>query len=577
MPKLDLTLPSLLALLLTACPNLGGDSATGTSSGTSDPDTTATGTTTPPPTTGIELLCEPGQERCADDNTREVCKATGLDWKQEACGGKQKCSEDGANTASCVGPCEVASTMPNSLGCEFLAIRMRSGNGDEDLAEFYDAMIVGNPDEGAASVQLYFTPNGSHQEAPSGDPLVLQPGEAHIFKLDNSTITGFSSIRNGGVYRAKSDVPIIAYLHSPLKNSDSNDSSLLLPLKTLRQDYVVASYPAWVDPKNVDGYGGRPSYFNVIALENGTTIEWTPKRDSAGNGVTVPAVLAGETGMVKLNKLDILQVGASTLTNTDYETQDISGAVIHADKPIWVLGGASCARVPYDSQPGCNHLQEQMIPVEYWGKQYVAAHSPLRTAEKHYWRVYAAEDNVIVTTNPSQPPGTLVLAKKGDYKDMIVKSNTSFTFQGTGAFMPVQYLAGNTEAGKIGDPAMYQTIPVEQFIKRYVFIPGVGYTKNFAQVVRAKGAPDVFINKTKVEGYYLVNGGLVNGVDLRYEIADVPLDVPPDNDPMNPTPPPVFVVESEQEFGLSVLGYTEPGTSAYAYPGGMALRPINPQ
>lgn len=577
MPNLDLTLPSLLALVLTAC-NLAPPQDTETDSATNEPATSTsatTATTGPQPTTGDNgLLCDPGQQRCTDDGTMlETCKATGLDWKQEACGGKQKCSEDSMTTASCVGPCEVASTMPNSLGCEFLAIRMRSGNGEEDLEEFYDAMIVGNPDEQDAVVQLYFTPNGSHQEAPEGDPVTLKKGEAHIFKLTNSTISGFSSIRNGGVYRAKSDIPIIAYQHSPLKNSDSNDSSLLLPIKTLRQDYVVASYPAWVDPKNVDGYGGRPSYFNIIALENGTTIEWTPPRDSAGNGVTVPAVAAGMTGSTKLNKLDILQVGASTLTNMDYEIQDISGTIIHADKPIWVLGGASCARIPFESIGYCNHLQEQMIPIEYWGKQYIAAHAPLRNTEKSYWRVYAGEDNVIVTTNPSQPPGTLVLNKKGDFKDIIVKSGTSFTFRGTGAFMPVQYLASYAEAGKSGDPAMYQTVPVEQFIKRYVFITGVDYPKNYAQIVRVHDGAEVFINGTQVEDYYFVNGGKVGDSDLRYDVADVLLDVGDGSEPK------VFVVESDQEFGVSVIGFTTHmfGGSAYAYPGGMALREITPQ
>lgn len=587
MPNLDLPSPSRLApsllalalllpllLPLGACnlsPPAETDTTTDPGTTTPDPDTTATTAVQPTTTNGLELLCQPGEARCADDNTREICKATGLDWKQEPCGAKQKCNEDTMTTAVCNGPCEVAQTMPNSLGCDFLAIRMRSGNGDEDLAEFYDALIVGNPDTETASVQLYFTPNGSHQEAPAGDPVILANGEAHTFQLTNSTISGFSSIRNGGIYRVQSDIPIIAYQHSPLKNSESNDSSLLLPLKSLRQDYVIASYPAWVNPGDLEGYGGRPSYFNIIALENETTIEWVPKRDSAGNGVTVPPILAGETGQIRLNKLDVLQVGASTLTNTDYETQDISGTVVHSDKPIWVIGGASCARVPFESTGGCNHLQEQMIPIEYWGKQYVAAHSPVRTAEKHYWRVYAGEDDVIVTTNPSQPPGTLVLAKKGDYKDMIIKSGVSTTFQGTGAFMPVQYLASFKESGDIGDPAMYQTIPVEQFIKRYVFIAGIGYAQNYAQVVRRYQGAEVFINGEMVTDYEFVNGGKVNNVDLRYEIANVLLDVDPD--PM--AEPKVFIVESDQEIGVSVLGYASPSRSAYAYPGGMALRPIN--
>ncbi len=558
----------LLALLAAGplgCADLGPpakEESTGAAETSVEPATTDA----PMTSGGLMLECEPGTVRCADDDTLETCKPTGLSWKQEPCGAHQKCTQSGNEPAICAGPCEVASAKPNTLGCEILAIRMRSGNGEEDLAELYDALIVGNPDDEPVEVQLFRVPNSTHQEEPAEDPVVLAPGDSHIFKLTNSTISGFSTIRNGGVYRVKSDLPIIAYLHSPLKNSNSNDSSLLLPVKSLRQDYVVASYPAYVDLQNLEKYGGRPSYFNVIALENDTTIEWVPKRDTAGNGASVLSVLAGETGSRQLNKFDILQVGAATLTNENYPTHDISGTVIHADKPIWVVGGTACARVPFESIGYCNHLQEQMIPIEYWGKKYVAAHSPLRNQEKHYWRVYAGEDNVIVTTDPSQPPGTLKLDKKGDFKDMIVANGKSFTFQGTGAFMPVQYLASYAEAGKVGDPAMYQTIPVEQYLKRYVFITGVGYQKNYAQIVRVQGAPDVFINGKKVEDYYSVVA-----VSLNYEIADVELE--PGDEPK------VYVVESEQEFGVSVLGYTTTvgGGSAYAYPGGMALRELTPQ
>jgi len=561
-----IALPTLAFLL--ACPVIGDQ----TSGGTTEPEPDTTASSEPPPTSsssgGLELLCTPGQERCADDKTREVCKATGLDWKQEPCDDHQVCNEIGSESmkvASCVGPCEKASDIPNSVGCEFLALRVRSGNGEEDLAEFYDALIVGNPDPETAEVQLYFAENGSHQELPLGDPVLLASGESHEFQLTNDTIKGFSAIRNGGIYRMKSDIPVIAYLHSPLKNSNSNDSSLLLPVKTLRQDYVVASYPAFADPNDNNLYAGRPSFFNVIALENGTNIEWTPKRDSAGNGVNLKPVTAGMTGSIQLNKLDVVQVGASTLTNPDFSTHDISGTVIHADKPIWVLGGTACAKVPYEAANYCNHLQEQMIPIEYWGTKYVAAHSPLRATEKHYWRIYAGEPGVTVTTDPPQPGTPFPLANRGDYKELIVKSGASFTFQGTGAFMPVQYLASYSEANKIGDPAMYQMIPIEQFIKRYVFATGKGYQQNYAQVIRVKDAAEVKINGQVVTGYYLINS--VNG--LRYEVADFPLD--PGDEAK------VYIAESDDDFGVMIVGYTSTpgmGGSAYAYPGGMALRPL---
>lgn len=567
----ECTLVVWTAMSVVACGDSVAESTGDMASSSTGEAATSTGEPTPTSGDGFELLCTPGQERCADEVTREVCAPTGLAWQASPCGEHQACTAAGGDAlAECVGPCEVASATPSSLGCEFLAMRIRSSNGGEDPAEVYDALIVGNPGEAAVRLQLYLVPEGSHQQEAVGDPVVLAPGEAHSFPLGGETISGQATVRSGGVYRVVSDLPVAAYLHSPLQNSDSNDSSLLLPVAALRQDYVVTSYPGYVsDPKQL---GGRPSYFDVVVLENWTRVEWVPKRPTSGNGANVLAAAAGELSGVTLHKHDVLQLGATEPADLDFAVQDISGTVIHADKPVWVLGGTSCARVPYDSPGNCNHLQEQLIPTEYWGNRYYAAHSPLRGQEKHYWRVYAGADGVSVTTNPPQPGGLFTLAKKGDFVDLAVANGKSFAFHGTGPFMPVQYLGGNAEAAKTGDPAMYQTIPVQQHLKRYVFVTGIGYPLNYAQVVREHDGAEVYINGVLVEDYYFVNGGYYeeNGekLPLSFDAADVLLDAGEQAR--------VFVVESEEPFGVSVIGYSSGagGYSAYAYPGGMALNKL---
>ena len=564
------TLAALAAIaalaLLPACPPASQD----TESSTGTAAAAASSSTGPfdPTTTGFELLCQPGSERCADSNLREICKASGLAYEQVECNKHQLCSEDGdgGSKTSCVGPCEVAGGTPSSVGCEFLAIRVRSFNSADDPAMYFDALIVGNPDKvEAAVVQLYFASNGSGADELIGDPVTLAPGESHIFEMTTSPIGGYSAVRSGGVYRVVSDIPVIAYLHSPLKNSASNDSSMLLPVRSLRQDYIIASYPAFADQALPDDKNGRPSFFNVIALENDTTVEWTPRSTTFGNGFVFENVAPGETGSVKLNRGEVMQVGAASPEgDIDYIKHDVSGTIVHADKPIWVLGGTACAFVPFDSKGFCNHLQEQMLPIEYWGTKYVGAHSPLRAAEPHIWRIYAGEAGVSVTTDPPQPGTPFTLSERGAFKEIIVGSGKSFTFQGTGPFLPVQYLVGSKEAGGKGDPAMYQMIPIEQFLDRYVFVTGVNYDTNYAQVIRVKGAADVTINGEVVTGYYFINA--VNG--LQYEVADWPLapgDVPK-----------VYVAESEDPFGVMVIGYQTTGGaySAYAYPGGMALKPL---
>src|SRR5690606_20833397 len=145
-----------------------------------------------------------------------------------------------------------------------------------------------------------------------------------------------------------------------------------------------------------DTIHGRPSYFTVIALDNDTTVQWTPPQATAAQGQQVAAVAAGQTGTKTLQRFDILQIAAaSPLGDTDYFFHDVSGTVVSADKDIWVMGATQCAFVPFGSG-WCNHLQELMLPLEYWGTTYIGPPAPKRADEHQYWRVYAGDDAITV-------------------------------------------------------------------------------------------------------------------------------------------------------------------------------------
>ena len=139
-------------------------------------------------------------------------------------------------------------------------------------------------------------------------------------------------------------------------------------------------------------------------------------------------------------------------------------------------------------------------------------------------------------------------------KELAIANGESFVFQGTDVFMPVQYLAGFEAAGQIGDPSMYQMIPVEQWLRRYVFVTGIGYNPNYVQVVRPAGAPDVLVDGAVVGGYYAVGD---------YEVSDWKIGEG------------THLAESEAPFGIYQVGYT--AVTSYAYPGGLRLKVINPQ
>ena len=474
------------------------------------------------------LLCVPNTKVCEDGDTYKVCNGDGTAFDPPV-----DCAPDEACfNGECNNLCEQMLVQPSSVGCSFFATRM-----DNYEYEDTDSLVVGNTEQNKqATVQLYQVPNGGGAEIPLGAAVVVPPGGTHTFQLTAQPIVKVSALQKGGTYRVESDIPIIAYQHSPISAIFTNDASMMLPEHALRQNYVIAAYK--------DGLNGYPSYFNVIATADNTKVDWVPPQNTlAGNGVA--GVQAGQMGSVMMNRGDLLQVRVAN-------GGDITGTRVDADKPIWVVGAVGCVNVP-TGVTYCDHIEEQMLPFDYWGKTYVGAHSPTRGSEKHYWRVFGGEDNVMITTEPPQP-GTPFMLNKGQWKELVFGHNVSVIFQGSGPFMPIQYLESQDGGGGTGDPAMYQMIPVEQFLSRYAFVTGTGYSVDYVQVIRTKGGADVLVDGVAVGGYYAIG---------NFEVADKVIN------------PGAHLATSDMPFGIIGVGYTN--ATSYAYPGGLKLEIINPQ
>lgn len=581
--RLLLRSTSLLMLAqVAACGDDGGVRLDSDDAGSSGSATTVADTTSG--TTAPMIECMPGDLRCSNDATAlERCAPTGRMWIPEACPSAtvcQPCEDDTCSAPSCVGPCDSVDDLPSSAGCSFIANRQL--HLDEEAP---DGLIVANPNTTvSATIQIYTTPEGSNVEEAVGDPVVLEPLESHAYQLDTTFVMGYSSMfRTGGTWRVQSDVPIIAYHHAPFQIAIGNDSSMLLPESSLRNDYVVMSY----SPHD-RGFGlGEPSYFEVVALADFTTVEWFPRVDTAGNGLPIPFVEANGMGSLKMNRFDTMRVAASGNLVEVVEDRDVSGTVIRADKPIWVTTGVRCARVPVRDAVMypigfCDPMQEMALPLEYWGTTYVGAPAPDRGDEEQHWRVYAGADDVTITTDPEVVP-PIVLAERGEWFEFKVPNQTAFMFESDRAFMPVQYLqsrrysidpAGeglpepDTDATDVGDPAMYQMVPVEQFLDRYVVATAVGFELNYAQVIRRVGADEVYLNGDPVPFDYQVGD---------YEVANYPVDAG------------TYEIESGDPFGIVQIGYSIGGMknplclssdpmpecfSSYAFIGGIKAEQI---
>jgi hypothetical protein len=585
------SLPVLLLASLAACPTR--PSAENGESGTDDNESSSSGDGDGDSAEGAVIICDPGETQCLDAATLEVCAPTGLEWEQVACEGYEVCESnfvdrEGNTVAACVGPCEKLEDSASSEGCSFYTTGMYQGGVPfGTLPEDYprDAIVVGNPQMTDATVELRWVPFGSNKEELAQGPVKIGPGKSYVFELDaeltiyiDEDPEATSDFRSGTVYHAVSDLPVVAYLHAPYKGQNTNGSTLLLPEHVLQGDYVVYNHAAYV----------APNYFIVIAMENQTTVTWRPTVETAGDNLPLPFLEAGETGMQLMNRFDNMRIQTSIKYDRPKCEQDLSGTIIEADKPIWVVSAVLGLRIPYCGSaevPGCDTIvdikcnngsdfaMEQNLPLDYWGREYVGPHSPLRGTEHHHWRIYAGEDNVTVTVTPAQPGTPINLAARGDWADLVVEPGTHLEFDGNGVFMPVQYVTGHYDIGTDfavdkgnGSPAMVQMVPTAQFLDRYVFVTGSNYNENYVQVIRPAGAPEV-----------LLDGLAIPDSDWQavgeWEVATVLLPIPMLDLPGE------HEISSTESFGIIQYGYSdfisaELNSAGYAYMGGMKAEVI---
>ena len=486
--------------------------------------------------TCVDLLCIPGSVHCVDDSTTEVCNADGTGYDPgPSCGPKEQCQEgDG-----CESLCAVFAQAPSSVGCSFFALNMDNFNESNP-----DAVVVGNTSSTlTAVVTLYGSPGGVETVLQSN--IQIPPLGQHTFTLPNAAsdvIESVSMLRTGGAFRVESDLPVIAYQHSPLQPQATNDASCLLPEATLGKRYFVPSY--------YDALNGYPSYFNVVATTDNTQVSITVPNPTAG-GTGVQALGAGQSTTVTMNRYDTLQVvNASGLSQAQ---RDVMGAEVVASEAVAVFGAVECAQVPA-GYTYCDHMEEQAIPVRNWGTTYVGAHAPQRSgSERYYWRVMAMADNTTIDTNPAQS-GFPVTLNAGEFYEFYTQQ--SFIFTGSGPFSAIQYISGQNAFGAgTGDPAMVTAVPVEQFLNRYVVLTPSGYSQDYIQIIRTTG-DDVQVDGTTVPAnqYYSVGA---------YTVADYQVSGG------------THVIVSNSPFGIMGIGYT--GVTSYGYPGGLALNNIAPE
>jgi len=450
------------------------------------------------------LSCAPGSTGCDGDSVI-ACGDDGRWTRQvvESCdtGAGLHCQY-----GRCADACAEAAVSQSYIGCEYWPTVTRNSQLGVFGGSFDFAVAVANPQQVPVDVSIRRgTEVVAQQRIPAGEVATIAlpwVDELRGRNEDLETLTASSALVRNAAYRLVASMPVTAYQFNPLQylsttpgadnNSYTNDASMLLPTSALGGRNMVIARPSF------GGRGwGAPGFLAVVGTADGTTVTLTSSaRTQAGTGIA--AMSPGESRTFTLDAGDVLQV-LSTITpswtgcDADNQcigdrTTDLTGTMVEADAPVALFGGHDCTNVPYNRY-ACDHLEEQIFPLETWGDDViVAATTPLHDGEPNVWKVVSAVAGNAITFEPAvHAPVTLAAGESVEFE-----SPGAFRVLGTGRLAVAQFTVGQDFAGNSsfddfngdsGDPSMGLGVPADQFRASYDFLTPATYTTSYVNVI----------------------------------------------------------------------------------------------
>ncbi len=388
----------------------------------------------------------------------------------------------------------------------------------------------------------------------------------------------------GGAYHLVSSVPVTVYQFSALEYqgmggppgkdwsscpglqicdqsfqangcfSFTNDASLLLPSTAMTGNYRITGQADWPDVP-------EGATFTITGTQAGTsvTVYVAPGGHIvAGNGIADTP--GGGMLTFTMGAGDVVQLVGDGMS-------DNTGTLVKATAPVQVISGMPCAYQPFNiSDPACDHLEQSVLPAETLGKHYFVSQptSPHNTLAGHIVRIVGNADGTTLTyPGGKAPPGAPSMLSAGQVVDMGVV-DTDFEVQGDHEFAVATFMLGASQTdpndqppNQLGDPSQSNSVAVEQYRIKYVFLAPTDYTVSFVDIVMPMGA-DV-----QLDGAALT--ATPTPISSGFGIARQQLG--PGNNGAH-------VLTSSAGVGIQVIGYGN--YTSYMYPGGLNLNAIAP-
>lgn len=525
---------------------------------------------------GIEgcttMICFPGQSRCNPDSPNEIqiCADDGNSWQDNGeCIGGETC-EDGI----CISACEENAKIPSFLGCDYWAL---------DLDNIEEPCLLGiclNPGTTCNPVNNICEPSAASQQFsvsisnPNTEEVIVtvtnfatmaettySVGAETVdsLPLDRNDVNGTGVTSNA--FHITSTLPVTAHQFNPSNNVGvfSNDASLLLPSNAGGLSYVVLGWPS--GPFGASDVAHAYTSIVAVSENSTTTVTITPTATIQGSG-SISSMPSGTPSSVDLSYGQVLN-----LETMDQANLDLSGTIIESNHPILVFSGHECAFIPDElPTPYCDHIEQQIFPVEAWGNTYIAAKLSPRGTEVDVYRVVASEDGTTLTTDPAIGGVSGQTINRGEVIEF--ETRESFQMTGTAPILLGQFMTGSNYPGipftcsggltGMGDPAFMLAVPSSQYRDNYIFLTPADYLEDWFTAVVPDGTSLTLDGVALSSASYAPIGASGYSVYHHNTSSTGSLDDAQ-----------AHTLSGTAPFSLSVYGYD--CDVSYAYPGGLNL------
>ena len=590
------------------------------------PPTASDGGTTPGPIGATDAgfvagVCEPGDKICVGPSVY-TCASDGSGHAFT-----ELCMDQCVNGA-CTAPCGADNDKVSYLGCSFWATRLENSDLTGDGAYFslsissqgnlpIDVTIT-DADNNAVTATCNITPADGGVIEEDCEELVVQPGGLLSVNLsDLGQVEGTGISRKA--YRINTTGKVSVHQFNPVNNLEthSSDATLLLPASALGTEYRFVGWPS-EEVRLRAGFNPPPCDDNTscgggdfVCGDNGYCLVQTFNRTAmsviaTGEGSSTLTIDSPVTFMVAddegleavylsgsdynftLNQGDIL-----TIATEKQHGADLSGLFVTASQKIAVFSSNPCAMIPHSTY-ACDHIEQQLPPLNTWGNNYVIAKFTPRGTEPDIWRVVASSNGTTLTSVPAISALDGVTLGAGD--SVQFEADHNFTLQASSPVAVAQFMVGSDYPGgnngcggafetsfppqsasdrtncdipihttcnqAIGDPALLLNVPTDQYRKDYTLLVPFDYLENYVSALMPTGiglsVEDTPIDEavtTSQNGATVISSTEIEGTDWRV----VTLSLGPG----------VHRISAADEFGLIAYGYD--CTVSYAYPGGLNL------